>query len=255
MNTYNGQSAAKPLLNEEGSTTIETHNLKIMNEVEYTNKHSGKGKNLIIFIYALIDPITKHIRYVGKTNNIYRRYYQHIYDKSKSHKASWIKSLNGLYPEIMILDIVYENWEFWEEYWISQTKSWGFDLTNLTLGGIGHKGFKKSLETRKILSIKSKNRIFSEETRKKISKAKTGLKFSKQHLINLSNSHKGIIYPKGNYGKHQFKKIKQYKDDVLIKEWDSIKEAANFYNVNQSSISHCCSGRKLRIKGFVWKYS
>lgn len=33
-----------------------------------------------------------------------------------------------------------------------------------------------------------------------------------------------------------------------------IKEASIYYNVNQSSISHCCAGRKKSIKGFIWKY-
>ena len=50
----NGQSAAKPLLNEERSTTIET-TLAKEKGVEYIN-NDGKGRNLrIVYIYALAD--------------------------------------------------------------------------------------------------------------------------------------------------------------------------------------------------------
>ena len=47
------------------------------------------------------------------------------------------------YPVIEVLDIVDDNeWIFWEQYWISLLKSWGFNLVNSTLGGENPPSFK-----------------------------------------------------------------------------------------------------------------
>lgn len=48
------------------------------------------------FIYALCDPDTEEVRYIGKSNSTRRRYSDHINEcrtNRKSHKISWIKSL------------------------------------------------------------------------------------------------------------------------------------------------------------------
>jgi len=153
------------------------------------------------YIYTLSDPETNEVRYVGKTQNIKERYNKHLrMSKSKKNSNtylySWIKSLKSN-PKIEVLDEVGNNWQFWEQYWICQFKTWGFNLTNLTIGGEGgkdfftektieklrelntgeknpHYGKKHSKET--IEKIKSANigRIVSEETRKKISESKMG---------------------------------------------------------------------------------
>ena len=92
-------------------------------------------------IYTLTDPITNEIRYVGKANNVSKRYYKHcrLTDKN-THKNYWINKLlkKNLKPIVDIIDVVPINeWVFWETYWISQIRAWGFDLTNSTDGGDG----------------------------------------------------------------------------------------------------------------------
>ena len=95
----------------------------------------------MVNIYTLSDPITGRVRYVGKTINLKQRFNKHILESrksTKSHKKAWINSLlnKNLKPIINIIDIVdEENWGFWEQYWISQFKTWGFKLTNTTDGG------------------------------------------------------------------------------------------------------------------------
>lgn len=44
-----------------------------------------------MYIYKLTDPRNNEVRYIGKTTNIKRRYKQHLYDKRKSHKSSWMQ--------------------------------------------------------------------------------------------------------------------------------------------------------------------
>lgn len=52
-----------------------------------------------VYIYALIDPNTHEIRYVGVTNNLKKRFLGHIYDAKRNHvsknaqKSEWIVSL------------------------------------------------------------------------------------------------------------------------------------------------------------------
>ena len=96
-------------------------------------------------IYVLLHPITKEIKYVGKTErDINLRLSEHIKDvscsKIKTYKKYWIRSLlnQGLKPEIKIIDEVDEKeWGDWEQFYIDLFKSLGFKLTNLADGGRG----------------------------------------------------------------------------------------------------------------------
>lgn len=116
------------------------------------------------FIYSLSHPVTGEVRYIGKSNNPKNRLRDHLCVNRKhgaSHCKAWIKSLNsiGIVPAMDILDEVdYKEWEFWEQYWISQFKSWGFNLTNHQKGGGAGNDFTK----------------FSEETKLKMRNAQLG---------------------------------------------------------------------------------
>lgn len=247
----NGQSAAKLRIGER-STTIETTSAEDKG-VEYIN-NDGNGRTLrIVYIYALADPITHEIKYIGKTVNLKARLYMHYRETSKTYKNNWLKSLNGSKPEVFTLDECDEsNWVFWEQYWISQCKTWGFKLTNLTEGGEGMCGLKPSAESIAKMVAKNTGKKRSLETCLRIAESKMGIKFSESHIENLKLSHKGKA-PKTT--KRFCKSIIQLKDGIVIQEWPSIKSAADFYKVNHSSISRCCSGEKKTVKGYTWKYS
>ena len=214
----------------------------------------------MVTIYALIDPNTEQIRYVGKTIHCPKKRLQnHLCEKGKTYKCNWIKSLNGKIPELLILDIVSKNdWIFWEQYWISQCKTWGFKLTNCTSGGEGHSGFSPSLETIQKRSCKLKGSKRTDDQKRKMSESRLGMIFTKKHIENLSLSHKGKSPTRKaieNSAKKRLRKIIQLDENLnFIKEWDSIKDAALYYKVNNSSIGHCCAGRKAKCKGFIWKY-
>lgn len=95
------------------------------------------------YIYALADPITFEVRYVGKANDPYKRYCKHLVDKSNTHKAKWIRKLlsQGLLPIRQILEECDEcEWENKEKDWISFEKMIGNNLTNGTDGGDGFRG-------------------------------------------------------------------------------------------------------------------
>lgn len=114
---------------------------------------------MLVKIYTLNHPVTKEVRYVGRTTNtLPARRAQHIYNSKKSttysYNHNWIKSLSkqGLKPEISIIEVVDCSWlqsHQVEEYWISQFFAWGFRLTNSSHAkGPGHcqMHIQKSLE-------------------------------------------------------------------------------------------------------------
>lgn len=42
----------------------------------------------------------------------------------------------------------------------------------------------------------------------------------------------------------------------FIDQWNSIKEAAKYFNIKSaSSISACCLGKRHSVKDFIWKYA
>lgn len=93
-----------------------------------------------VFIYALLDPDTKEIRYIGKANNIEKRLKSHLLD-SKTRNTPlycWIRKLRSLgkIPEIKLIK---ETTSFdWQKKEISQIKFHienGFNLLNLSKGG------------------------------------------------------------------------------------------------------------------------
>lgn len=185
----------------------------------------------MIKIYSLNDPITKEVRYIGKTNQQYlsSRLHSHMKDckKSNSKKIIWIKSIliNGLRPEINLLDEVEEeNWEYWEKYYISYYKELGYDLVNTTSGG--QRGY--SIKGRKL----------SEEHKKKISI------ISRRPRVN-----------KENFGiKKKIPIIQLTKDNVFIKEHLSALDANRETEIWKESIRNCCNNRSKSAGGFIWKY-
>lgn len=105
------------------------------------------------YIYALSDPISGEVRYVGKSFDPEGRLDGHIKDcrRGNTYSARWIRSLinRGLTPNLNILEKVpgLDSWEAREIFWIATLRKAGCRLTNLTDGGEGlKKGFKNRPE-------------------------------------------------------------------------------------------------------------
>jgi hypothetical protein len=186
------------------------------------------------YIYTLSHPITNEVRYVGKTVNPKQRKHNHsnIARDKGTHKRNWINLLKTqkLRPLFEIIDEVDSDWKFWEKYWISQFKVWGFTLCNHTLGGDG-------LETGNQTSFKkgqipwNKGLTHSEETK---------------------NILRSLVL-----GKPSLKKIKvnQYDlNDNLICTYNSITEAAKKISGSEGKICACCNNKRNKHKNFKWKY-
>lgn len=235
---------------------------------------------MLIKIYILVDPISNQVRYVGKTcQSLSKRLNGHFFKKSRTHTSSWIKSLKSKnkIPIIELLDEVPEpEWIFWEQHYISLFKSWGYNLTNHSIGGEGRTRYKMPLKDRLHLSQINKGRkVHSIEGRKRIGQAisaywaerkklgkfkyqlpkisekrKRTYVYTKAHKQNISHALKGKKFK----FRKTTKKVLETKKDGSTKIWNSVIEASNFYKVNQSSIRHCIAGRKKRVKNSTWQY-
>lgn len=138
-------------------------------------------------IYALTDPRTDEIRYVGKSSSGLRRPGHHgarsVLAKDSTHKGNWIRGLvaAGLRYGVRVLEELpavaalpaserRDAMDAAERRWIAHGRSMGWPLTNLTEGGDG-------------------GGAPSPETREKLSRAQKGKKLSAEHLANLRANH------------------------------------------------------------------
>lgn len=139
------------------------------------------------FIYALKEPDTGEIRYIGQTNNPHRRLITHSTTKEKCHRGNWIRALkkSGQKPILEIVDEApYEFRDPIEAAYVQFFREQGCNLVNGTPGGDGvgsgadHPNFgkKASVETRRKLSLASSGennpnfgKVVSVATRKNIS--------------------------------------------------------------------------------------
>lgn len=216
------------------------------------------------YIYILQHPLTNEVKYVGKT--IKKPKYRlsgHISNKRKSYLNSWIKSILPLKPKILVIDEVTEDWQFWEQYWISQFKNWGFKLCNLTKGGEGQYGNSPSKETIKKRVLKMRGRKLSDETKKKISDKHKG-KVLKDETKNILREY--AINQNG-------KPVLQFDlQGNFIKEYRCMQEAANSIKGCVRQIKRVCEQKPVKRKyktkdgykysfytfsqhkGYIWKF-
>lgn len=232
-------------------------------------------------IYTLTDPTTKHIKYVGKTSvDINKRYAQHIFQwkrsKKLNHVNSWIKSLflNNQKPIIEVLDEVSENWAFWESYWIEQCRVWGYKLCNHTSGGEGTLGYKASKESilKRLNTLQTstawKEKHIRHSLIMKKKHAEGVINFGYKHLsedkrknIGLNHSkkmkEKFLNNPKYIQDLNNKRRIKVYSidSDNNIKHFDSVTEAAKYYNISGTNVTKVCKGKAKRAKNLIFKYS
>lgn len=208
------------------------------------------------FIYGLECPITKEIKYIGKSNNPKNRVKQHLYETTRqknynTHKIKWFEFLkkNKIKPNLVILDEVNLNeWGFWELWWLQVCRTWGFEMVNILEGGDGCS--KHSLETIEKIrqsQIGEKNPMFgkpgvmgmlgktlSEKSKKKISEANKGKlvggknpMYGKTHSLEVRKK-----ISEANIGR------KIIKGPMSEEQKNKIRNSVILYNKNKKPLSY-----------------
>lgn len=226
------------------------------------------------YIYTLSHPISKEVKYVGKTVNPKQRKHNHsnVSRDKGTYKRNWINSLKTqkLRPVFEVIDEVENDWKFWEKYWISQFKAWGFNLCNHTIGGDGletgnqtsfkkgqvspNKGtgnkkicvicgsdFQSCISARKVTCSKKCASIYRSKNLNKT--------VFKKGFIPWNTGIKGIkLKPDKNV--HQYNAI----TGVYIKTFNTAKHASETIEVNPKGIGQCCNNRAKSAGGYIWSY-
>lgn len=171
------------------------------------------------FIYALKEPETGEIRYVGKSDNPKKRLACHLRCRERCYRTNWIKTIaeRGLSPLLEIIDEVpVTEWQAWEVAYIEFFRDEGCLLVNGTAGGDGlnnpteetrekiraansgeknpHFGKPLSSEHRAKVSAGLMGREISLECRAKLRAARIGKKLSLEHRKKLSIAKLGIKF-------------------------------------------------------------
>ena len=92
-------------------------------------------------------------------------------------------------------------------------------------------------KTRAKMSERRKGVRLSEETKRKISEAHKGKPLSKEHAAKIGESHK--------------KKVVCVETGEVF---ESVKEAAEYIQVNRSNISNHLGGRLKTVGGYHWRW-
>lgn len=179
------------------------------------------------FIYALKEPDTGEIRYIGKADVPDSRLFQHIREarnpKLRTHKDNWIRSLliRMATPGLEILDeVAVENWPQWEVAWIEFFQESGSCLVNSTPGG---DGIAMTPEIKEKISVANTGVPKSLKHRENMSLVRLGKRASSETKLKMSVSHAG-------------------KTPSLGKRWTLSDEAKRNHSVallgNKNSLGH-----------------
>lgn len=99
-------------------------------KVFFKGRSYGNG-----YVYALVDPRTNEVRYIGSTNNLLRRLNEHmrLYGGNK-RKNAWLKELkdSSMLPYALTLEVLEDERynQDCEDSWIEYYMAAGADLLN-----------------------------------------------------------------------------------------------------------------------------
>jgi group I intron endonuclease len=225
-------------------------------------------------IYMIVNKRNSKI-YIGASNSVLRRFREHKSPKNlnkpnviyKAFKKYGLSSFDFILIEW--LDD-YKKLPEREKFWIKKINP----EYNMNLGGLGNLGREVKKEIRIILRKKGKKQWEQLSEEKKKERIKNNLKgknsdwkMSESLKLRLSNLNKGKKQSKETIKKRSHsmkkamkgnkngnKKIASFKDDKIIKKYDSVKKAAEEYNIHPSRISVVLTGKRNKTVGLNWKY-
>lgn len=195
----------------------------------------------MFYIYRHIRPDTNEVFYIGKGREGTRR---HLSKQSRSPYWHNIIKLNGGKYDIEIIMSGLTNEEALEEeinliQFYGRRRDGG-TLCNLSLGGEGITGH-----------------VHTEETKKKMSEAKSGKINTDEHRKNISLGKKGLPVNNGTPRKDVQEKAWESSRKKIIctetgKIFGSVKEAAIHFNINYSTLKDYLRGHRTNKTTLIY---
>lgn len=200
-------------------------------------------------VYVLYSISECKIRYIGVSLNPDKRLYAHLYEAKKTHthlrKSRWINKHGDISMKLIYSGSEEDCYKM-EIYLIEKYKS-KYDLVNLSDGGDRPpkiSSLPKDVydKTIKKISIASKGRKASDETKRKMSESHKSVDKSY-----LSECNSGVKNPRAF-------KVDQFDlNGKFIKTWDYAKQASLACGLSKASVTSCISGFQKTAGGYVWK--
>lgn len=230
----------------------------------------------MIAVYKITNLITNDC-YVGRTVDLDRRIMEHFSPKKAKDRKAKIYAAIADYgkhnfkvdvlEEVSETDILDER----EMFWIDQLKP----SYNQNKGGRGNVGYKPTDTTRERLKQSGKiqwqnkteeekrkiikenltgptiNHSVSEETKQKLRLANVGKKQSAETIAKRASKIKVAMI--GN--KSGNKRIVSKLNGHIVKEYESVKQAAGDFGAKPERISAVLTGRRKTFRGLNWEYA
>lgn len=225
----------------------------------------------MIGIYKITSPSGRI--YIGQSWNIEKRFKSYKYKNKqsflmRSFDKYGLENHNFEILEELSKDITQEILDLKEIYYMKSYKDNGFILLNIREGGSRGK-----LAPETILKIKNslkgristnKGKKMSDKSKQKISNANKGRQKTPEEIIKrLLTKNKRSFTEKELIQLNNFRilgtksiirNIIQYKNNIIVREYESLAEAQRITNIKNTSICNCLSGKSKTSGGFTWKY-
>lgn len=235
-----------------------------------------------MFIYALSDPRTGELRYVGKTTrSLESRLRAHVKDCHRyiNHCAHWVLGLRkrGLKPvaEVVEACATLEDLDDAERFWIEQLRALGFRLTNLADGGGGTVGVRPSDAQRVKISTQLGGRSIQDHLgriylTKREAEVKLGvarqqitkvLRGREKQACGYSFSYVGQPVPLAPVwtAEDSLRHSRQRGGRPIVDQdgviYQTVKEAADKLRLNCPHISSVLNGYRRSVGGYVFRYA
>lgn len=204
-----------------------------------------------MIIYKITNKTTGKC-YIGQTTlPLSRRWYKHTHDSKCPAIRDAIKKYGKDNFQIEIIDRAKTLDELNEKecYWINFYNSLVPNGYNLRDGGMNYKCSETTKKKLSELNSGSNNPNYgkprSAETRRKVSEARKGMKFTEEHKQHLRESHLGVV------NECLLKRVKCVETGQIF---NSIKEAKAFCGNPNLHIGAVCRGERKSAGGYRWEY-
>lgn len=196
-----------------------------------------------VYIYALIDPETDLIRYIGKSTRPVDRLNNHMNERSNCHRSHWLQSLKarGLRADMVFLERIDGAWPWQhsERHWIDYGRRHGWPLTNNTNGGDGVPGLPA--ETRaKMAAVWTGRKHKPESIEKMIATKKATYRCTDKTRERMSQAHTGRTITWGDKLSAALRRLTESQVDEIKRRFaagEGTVALAKEYGVHRTTIS------------------